>query len=345
MTKLAILAFVLTLVCTPVAIWVLQRVGVLDVPGHRSSHTTVVPRGGGTGVWLGAVTALVLAGWSGHQEAWSIRILLVCTSVFAVVGLVDDVRTLGVKSRLAIQVLCATVFVGPWFFVYGPDLFLVGRIVLAAAAVLWVIGYLNAFNFMDGINGISGLHAIVAGAAFVLIARHQQARLLEVCGVAIAAAAAGFLPWNFPKARVFLGDVGSYFIGTWVALGALMAIVWGAPVEAALAPLAVYLADTTVTLLTRMRRGERWGEAHREHVYQQLVDRGWSHAQGALVVAAFSATCAALGLVSMSGVLAARIVADAAIVAVLVTYLALAKLLTVRTPAPVAGRRPGAPAA
>lgn len=323
---IAVLAFLLTLGITPLAIWVLRRLQVMDVPSERSSHVVHTPRGGGIGVFLGAVSGVVLAGTAGVVESGSLKTLLVCASFFAVVGLIDDIKTLDVKPRLLAQLLCAAIFVAPWFYQNGPFQSAGVRIAMSVVAVVWVMGYLNAFNFMDGINGISGFHAVVAGGAFAFIGYHEHHRIVELCGVAIAAAAAGFLPYNFPRARVFLGDIGSYFIGTWIAISALIALVWLAPPEAVFAPLAVYLADTAYTLIDRVRRGEDWRQSHRDHVYQQLVDRGWSHTLTTTVVTGFSATCALLGLVSLLGLWGPRLVADLLIPVVLVAYLLTPRL-------------------
>jgi UDP-N-acetylmuramyl pentapeptide phosphotransferase/UDP-N-acetylglucosamine-1-phosphate transferase len=221
-------------------------------------------------------------------------------------------------------------FVGPWFFLNGPVHSFGFRVVLAVFAVVWVMGFLNAFNFMDGINGISGLHATLAGLVLAFLGHHLEVRIVELCGVAIAAASLGFLPFNFPRARVFLGDIGSYFIGTWIAISALIALVWGAPVEAVFAPLVIYLADTSFTLASRVRRGADWRQSHHEHIYQQLIERDWSHLRTAVTVAAFSTTCALLGLVSLTSSRIARLGADLAIVLVVGAYLALPRTLHAR---------------
>jgi len=323
----ALLGFLLTMGFTPLVIFLLRRLRVIDVPSERSSHVMQTPRGGGAAVFVGAVSAMVLGGIAGVSESGSLKTLLVCASFFAIVGLIDDVRTLDVKPRLAAQLACAVAFVGPWFFQNGPMTGLGVRIVLAIAAVVWVMGFLNAFNFMDGINGISGLHAALAGVVFAFLGQYLGARIVVLCGVAIAASSLGFLPFNFPRARVFLGDIGSYFIGTWIAVSALIALVWRAPVEAVFAPLAVYLADTSFTLVSRIRRGEDWRRSHHEHIYQRLVDRGWSHGRTALTVLAFSTACSLLGLVSLTGSWPARVGADLLIAMTMVGYVSLPRLL------------------
>ena len=120
-------------------------------------------------------------------------------------------------------------------------------------------------------------------------------------GAAVAVGALAFLPWNAGRARVFLGDAGSYALGAALAMLAAYAVVHGIPAEAALGPLALYLADTAWTLQRRIRAGERWLEAHRTHVYQQWCDAGWSHQRVTLAAAAGTFLLSLLGAASLTG--------------------------------------------
>jgi UDP-N-acetylmuramyl pentapeptide phosphotransferase/UDP-N-acetylglucosamine-1-phosphate transferase len=136
-----------------------------------------------------------------------------------------------------------------------------------------------------------------------------------------------FLPFNFPKAQVFLGDVGSYFIGAWLAALVILGLRAGIPPEAVLAPVALYLADTAVTIVRRARGAETWYLPRRSHAYQRLTQLGWSHTRTTGLVAAAMVSCSALGAVSLIDSIAARLVADLALAAVLVAYLASPTLL------------------
>ena len=120
-------------------------------------------------------------------------------------------------------------------------------------------------------------------------------------GAAVAAGALAFLPWNAVRARVFLGDAGSYGLGLALALLAAQAVVRHVPLEAALAPLALYLADTGWTLQRRVRAGERIFEAHRTHTYQRLCDVGWSHQRVTLATTAVTVAVCLLGAASLTG--------------------------------------------
>ena len=181
---------------------------------------------------------------------------------------------------------------------------------LAVAAAAWITGLVNVFNFMDGVNGISGVHALIAGVAYACYAEWGQHPFLLAASLAVAVSALLFLPWNAVRARVFLGDAGSYSLGAALAVLAADAVLRGVPVEAVLGPLALYLADTAWTLQRRIRTGERWLQAHRTHVYQQWCDAGWSHQEVTLLAGAVTILLTLLGTVSLSRDLTARAAAD-----------------------------------
>jgi UDP-GlcNAc:undecaprenyl-phosphate GlcNAc-1-phosphate transferase len=196
--------------------------------------------------------------------------------------------------------------------------------VTLAAVVLaaWITAFVNAFNFMDGVNGISGAHALAGGACYAALGLWRPEALLAAGGAAVAAGAAAFLPWNAVRARVFLGDAGSYGLGAALAVLAAVAVVLaGLPPEAALGPLALYLADTAWTLQRRIRAGEPWLQAHRTHAYQRLTDAGWSRQRVAAVTGALTAGLSLLGAVSLAGDPLARAAADLAALALLAAYL------------------------
>nr|MDT0665727.1 hypothetical protein [Micromonospora sp. DSM 115978] len=166
----------------------------------------------------------------------------------------------------------------------------------ALVGPFWVAAFVNAFNFMDGVNGISAVQAMVAAVAYAVLGALHDVAALTTAGAVIAGAAAGFAPFNMPRARIFLGDVGSYSFGAALAVLAMITLLAGIAPEAALAPLVVYLADTGTTLLRRVRAGETWHKPHRSHVYQQLATAGWSHTAVSLTVGAHVAVLSVLGV-------------------------------------------------
>jgi len=314
---------------TALCIRILRHFAVLDVPNQRSSHVRPTPRGGGVGFAVGTLTGLAVGRLTGLAAAhvglgafrW-LPPLLVCGLGFAALGFADDLTSaLSARVRLAGQALLAVAVVA----VAAGDVPGHGivAVVIGAAAAAWIVSYVNAFNFMDGINGISVAQIVVAGAAIGLVARHEHHGGLEVASLALGAGALGFAPFNFPRAAIFLGDVGSYFAGAWLAVLVLAGLDLGVPAEAVIAPVALYLADTGVTLARRVHRHERWYAPHRQHTYQRLVDQGWSQPATSALVLVLAATCSALGAVSLTGSLPWRVGADCTGLALIGGYLAL----------------------
>jgi UDP-GlcNAc:undecaprenyl-phosphate/decaprenyl-phosphate GlcNAc-1-phosphate transferase len=305
-----------------VTIPLLRRAAIIDVPGHRSSHTIPTPRGGGIPIVAGLLVAAVIIGGA------NAIVFAFAVTAFGLLGFAEDLRGLTAGRRLIMQVLggimVAVVLVSD---LPSPAIVLVALVALVAA---WITGFVNVFNFMDGVNGISGAHALIAGVVFAGLGWWRHDGFLLPAGAAVAVSAFVFLPWNAGRARVFLGDAGSYALGAALAILAAYAVRDGIPVEAALGPLALYIADTAWTLQRRIRAGERWLQAHRTHVYQQWCDAGWSHQRVTVTAAATTVLLSLLGAASLAGDPALRIAADLAGVAVIATYLRSPMLLARR---------------
>ena len=301
------------------AIPLLRRAAIIDIPGQRSSHHVPTPRGGGIAIAIGL---LVAAGLIGGATA---MVFAFAVASYGLLGLAEDIRGLPVGYRLLIQAVggavVAVVLVG---HKSEPAVTLVLAAVLCAA---WMTGFVNAFNFMDGVNGISGAHALIAGIVFACLGGWRHNGFLVPAGAAVAVSALAFLPWNAGKARVFLGDVGSYALGAALSFLAAYAVLHQVPVEAALGPLALYIADTAWTLQRRIRTGERWLEPHRTHIYQQWCDVGWSHQRVTVTAAATTVLLSLLGAASLTGVSALRAAADLAGACVVLAYLRSPALL------------------
>ncbi|RKR76132.1 UDP-phosphate glycosyltransferase [Frondihabitans australicus] len=272
----------------------LRSLGTYDTPNHRSSHSTTVLRGGGIAP-AGGVVAAVAAAWAilfGHTPHGVAIVALTVLSA-AVLGALEDIRGVSVRVRAACQLAIGLGCSLSVVLVHGAPWW------LAPLGAIAVAGYINVANFMDGVNGISSLHGLATGGVFALVGAVTQTSWLVVAGLALAAAYLAFLPWNLFGRRMFLGDVGSYALGAAVASLSLVAVATGVPPLAALAPLAVYLADTASTFFRRLARGASWHEAHREHAYQAHVVAGRSHLFSAALTFVLTVGCGLLGLASL----------------------------------------------
>ena len=235
----------------------------VDLPNPRSLHSNPTPRVGGIAVLAGVLAALLLAG--GEYAA-----LGVALASLAVLSFVDDRGGLPIGIRLSSHFV-----VGAAWLIFGADLPAGWTVVLLAVAIAWSI---NLYNFMDGADGLAGGMATLGFACYALAAWLAGDTHLARVGVAAGAAAAGFLLFNFPPARSFLGDVGSIPLGFLAAALGIEGWQRGAwPFWFPLLVFSPFVVDASATLLRRALGRERFWRAHREHYYQRLVRMGWSH--------------------------------------------------------------------
>jgi Fuc2NAc and GlcNAc transferase len=262
--------------------------GLVDVPNQRSSHAVPTPTGGGLGIAVTATAGFLALALLGELD-WQLFAAAAGGVAVAAAGFVDDRRRLSPRSRLIIHGV-ASVWALAWLG--GPHALRLGAAVVTLPVLGYVLGVLavmwtiNLFNFMDGIDGIAAAQAIFMTCAAALLG--------ALCGFAtpqipaelvLAAACAGFAIWNWPPARIFMGDVGSGYTGYLLAILALAAARTSDVALAVWLTLgAVFFVDATVTLTRRFLRRERVYEAHRSHAYQWLARRWGSHRRVTLAV-------------------------------------------------------------
>ncbi|WP_132986143.1 glycosyl transferase [Luteimonas terricola] len=272
------------------------RHGLLDQPGERRSHAVPTPRGGGIGIAVAWAMACIASGLAGVLPG-PLALAAVCGVVLVgSAGYVDDHRPLSPWWRLAAHVAAGAALAAglvaagaaPW---------------LAPLALVGAPVMVNVWNFMDGIDGLATTQAALAALAFALLAASPLAALPAL---ALAAACLGFLPFNFPRARIFLGDVGSGVLGfALTVLAALLVLEGGALggpglLPVLFLPVSAFLIDAALTLGGRIVRRERWWTAHVGHAYQRLAAGIGSHvpvtaAYGVWTLAAIALACAANG--------------------------------------------------
>jgi UDP-N-acetylmuramyl pentapeptide phosphotransferase/UDP-N-acetylglucosamine-1-phosphate transferase len=255
----------------------LRRAAVLDRPNERSLHEAPTPRGGGI-----ALIAAILLSWLALIAAGAVAPLLVVVlfgaAMLAAISWIDDLRGLSPALRLPAQLvgvgLGVTALIPAGLVFQG---WLTPGLDAAAAALLW-LWFVNLFNFMDGIDGLAGSEAAAVAIGLVLFAGLGAGIDSGFAALAATAAAAalGFLVWNWAPARIFLGDVGSVPLGYLLGF-LLLELARRGEWQAALILPAYFLADASLTLLRRLLRGERIWQAHREHFYQRAVQNGLSH--------------------------------------------------------------------
>ena len=242
------------------------RVSVLDTPGPRSAHDSPTPKGGGVGVVAVFLLGLPLAGWSHGDTHWrTLAALLAGVTLLALVSWLDDLRQFHPMVKLTAQAAAAALVLAG----LGP---LPGGAVGMAVGFAWLLFVTNALNFIDGLNGLA---AGSMALACLFVGLPDPATLVGYGGCLLAAGLLGFLPFNMPRARIFLGDVGSQAAGLAVAAFGLLRIAQPQPCTATLYAAAIMplllsgiLYDVAFTLCRRLLAGEAVWQAHRGHLYQ-----------------------------------------------------------------------------
>lgn len=322
LTALVLSAWLTRRFCDPAS-----RFHILDHPNERSLHSRPTPRSGGV-----AILTSVLAGFfllalleeTGQILAW----LGLSTAIMAALSFVDDHRGLSVRVRLLGHLACAGILVASGLVL--PLVSLPGVVwewpawIGMLFSLLFLLWMINLYNFMDGMDGFAGGMAVIGFGTFALLGHLSGSQPFAAVGLVIAAAAGGFLLFNFPPARIFMGDTGSSILG--LLAGAM--ILWAArhdifPFWVGLLVFSPFLVDATITLIRRLLRRERVWQAHKTHYYQRLVQFGWGHRK--TVLAEYLLMCAC----SVSAVIAGSLTTGGQIVILLLWCVVYAGLMSV----------------
>lgn len=249
------------------------RKSIIDIPNDRSSHTIATPRGGGLAVaitWFLGLTWLFLKG----DIDSSLFYALLCGIPLTLIGFADDIFNLKPMVRFVIQFLTAGIAL---FFLGGLQSLGLGMwninitLLLTPVAFIAIIWSINLFNFLDGIDGYIGTEIVFIGIATAIL-------FFQSIGFLLAASVMGFLIWNWPKAKIFMGDVGSTLLGFTVAVFAIYyQNIHSSNLPVWLILTSVFWYDATITIWRRFRNKEQLSVAHRKHAYQRVVQSGWSH--------------------------------------------------------------------
>lgn len=285
------------------------RLGLLDRPNERSLHTRVTPRGGGIGfvVVMALAPGVLLA--VGVNFGSPLPLCLGAALLISAVSLRDDFKSLSSGLRFVCQLAAATAAVASsTFFVLAalPGLGTVDFGWLGAVlTVLWIVGLTNVYNFMDGIDGIAGVQGLTAGLAWAAAGWHLGSPEIELLGAMLAGGCLGFLIHNWSPARIFMGDVGSAFLGFFFAVLPLLALSRPPPLSMPAGQFVLplfgllvvwpFVGDGLYTFSRRAWRREVVWKPHRSHLYQRLVQIGWSHARVSSLYAVWCAVSALVG--------------------------------------------------
>lgn len=300
---IALAAFITSVLGTRLMIWV----GIIDMPTHRSSHKRPTPRAGGIGAILGFMAALVLYYIQGAFDPLSISkllLLMIAVGLLTVVSLRDDIKALPALPKLITQALTASLIVTSGLSIEtlafkGLEVSLTFGYLGHVIGIIWVVFFINVYNFMDGLDGLAAGNTFIASGFLSYIAYTNGSSLVFILSFSVLWSIAGFFIYNFPKARIFLGDVGSQFFGLVLAVLGLLTM---QPLVLDFSPLTLpllflsFIYDVMLTLCRRILNKQPVFKAHRTHLFQLLNRAGLSHAQVSFIYMAFTC-CQGIGAI------------------------------------------------
>jgi len=310
-----IAAFVIAFVNYSFTKWFIKYARVkriTDIPSERSSHVRPTPRGGGVG-FVGflfiAFSSYLL--FFGERLGIEFLIFLIALLIISTLGWFDDRNNLSRRSRFGVQLIASLlvlIFIQNLSHIAIPSVGLFSLGIFGfVIGVIWITGVTNIYNFMDGVDGLSSVQAISASAGWCILSYMFQLQDLFVLNIFVMAGVIGFLFLNWSPARIFMGDVGSLFLGFLFGVMPFIAATFSDQIDTGEAVwfgallLWPFLFDGAFTIIRRSFNGENIFEAHRSHLYQKLNIIGWSHQRISLLYAFFSIFSLIIGVSYMTG--------------------------------------------
>jgi len=285
-----LLIFILLTILSYLFVYLIRRYAehrqIIDHPNERSSHSMPTPRGGGLAIVLIVLGAGI---WSAQEAGWTRSLVyLISGAVIAWLGWRDDVHSLSPRVRFAVQGLVAAISIYGLGYFKVVTIPLFGELHLGVVGViitfLWIVGLTNAYNFMDGIDGIAGGVALAGALGWMMLSANMHNNFVFWISLAIAASSLGFLGHNWSPAKIFMGDVASTFLGyTFAVLPLLSADQGGDALLLGTLLMWTFIMDAGVTFIRRALKREKLFAAHRNHLYQRLVIGGYKHSTVSLL--------------------------------------------------------------
>ncbi|MEQ8954777.1 MAG: glycosyltransferase family 4 protein [Gammaproteobacteria bacterium] len=266
------------------------QTGMLDHPVARSAHAQSTPLAGGLSIAGVFLVGSLFNYFNGSLPANELMALL-AGALLAAIGLVDDLRQLNIRWRVPAQFLAAIWVIAwlgeiPAISLAGLE---IGGVVLLLLAILALVWLTNLYNFMDGIDGLAGSELVFVNVMSFIFVINSEDQVLALASLSLFAAGLGFLLWNWPPAKIFMGDAGSGFVGFILGVLAIISMQHGSlTVWTWLLLLGVFVVDATVTLLRRVISGQKWYEGHASHAYQQAARKYQSHRKVTITVIAIN---------------------------------------------------------
>ncbi len=290
-----VVAFVASILLTPLVKRLAFRVGAVDAPNYRKVHARIMPRLGGLAIYAAFLIGFIfLKVMTGFESPYALAILIGATIV-VITGIVDDMREISAKAKLLGQIIaaCIVVFVGG-IQMNEINLPFAGEISFGwlsiPLTIVWIVGITNAVNLIDGLDGLAaGVSTISLGTLAIMAMIMGNGIVIAMASI-LAAATIGFLFYNFHPAKIFMGDTGALFLGFMISVLALLGFK-NVTVISLIIPvimLGVPISDTFFAIVRRLRTGKKWSDPDKSHLHHCLLNLGFSHRQTVLIIYAIA---------------------------------------------------------
>ncbi|MBM7581186.1 UDP-GlcNAc:undecaprenyl-phosphate GlcNAc-1-phosphate transferase [Caldicoprobacter guelmensis] len=296
-----VIAFLISLLGMPLVIKFANKNGIVDKPNGRKIHKKPVPLLGGAAIFIGFIIPFVMF----SNIDFKVVSIVVASVILVVVGMFDDIYDIKAKKKLAVQILCSVLVVVAGIRVniseYITDNVYLAFLIDGLISICWIIGIINAVNLIDGLDGLAGGVSFIASIAFIIILGREGSDYIGyIIALSLAGAIIGFLLYNFYPAKVFMGDMGSTFIGLLLAVLSIIALDIPENPASMVAPiiiLAVPIFDTGLAILRRIAQRQPLFSADKNHLHHRLIAKGFSQRQAVFIIYSLAVLAALVGVI------------------------------------------------
>lgn len=294
-----LVALVVSLIMTPVSMWLAPKVGALDIPkDDRRVHTKVMPRFGGIAIFLGIMIAIIIFLVPQYNVGYKVYGVLIGGVIIFAGGVIDDLKSLSPKLKLIAQIASGVVvyacglrlnFIG---LAVGGTGTIPGMVATFLLTVIWIVGLVNAMNLIDGLDGLAAGIAAISSLCIAYAGYIHGHYAAATAMLAVAGGALGFLPYNFNPAKTFMGDCGSQFLGYCLAVFSLVQPVKSATIMAIVLPvivMALPIFDTAFAIIRRLIRGQSIVQGDKEHLHHRIMRAGYGQRRSVMLLYCISA--------------------------------------------------------
>ncbi len=295
-----IISFLVSLIGMPPIIWCANKNGIVDKPNGRKVHKKPTPLLGGTAIFIGfTVTFIIFAGFS-----LKVVSIVFCSAILVILGFLDDVYDIGAKKKLVIQILCSIIVVASGIRVniseYITQNLYFSLLIDASISICWIVGIINAINLIDGLDGLAGGVSLIASVGFIfLLGKRGSDHIGFLIALSIAGSILGFLFYNFHPAKIFMGDMGSTFIGFILAILGIISLNIPENPASMVAPiiiLAVPIFDTGLAIVRRAINKQPLLVADKQHLHHRIMGKGFSQKQTVIIIYCLAVFAVTVGI-------------------------------------------------